>query len=271
MTDFAGNLPAMVRFHHILVNSCALGLAITLISCKPSPTTNPIAIGDQPRSLLRPQSRNPLHPLEVYFVRHAESLANFSGRYSTATERSFSPRAADQIRKLVTKLHSIPLDAAVVSPAWRTMNTAAPVLIDHHIVATIWPELYECCDQHGAARLLRPSKSVRYGRSIEIPPDQAATFKIDPSDSKRFAQGDYQDGMRQIKMGYDKFLKAFSGKSESVMIVGHGYNGSRLLEMFLGRPVLGKFSMANAGVVHLEQNPDGSFKLISLGGSVYRK
>ena len=209
--------------------------------------------------------------IDVYFVRHAETMANYSGHYNTKTEDSFAPSAQKSLPAIVKTLHNVRLDAAICSPQWRTMATALPVLKDHHMKAVLWPELNECCNQIGAARLKPPRKSILHVGPIKISSNFLPYFQLDPTDNQWIANGDYQDGLIQVKLLVKKFLAAFQGKAAHVLVVGHGYCGGRFLESLLGLPVVGHLIPGNAVLIHLRQQPDGSFKLISMKGSYWHK
>lgn len=209
--------------------------------------------------------------IDIYFVRHAETMANYSGHYNGKTEHEFAPSAAKSIPAVVKVLHDIPLDFAICSPQWRTMATAQPILKDHHLTATLWPELNECCNQIGAARLQPARRSILHAGPIKIDPEFQSSFRIDPQDSKWIANGNYQDGLAQIQLLVQKFKHQFDGKRVHVLVVGHGYCGGRFLESMLGMAPNGKLIPGNAVLIHLAQQPNGKFKLISMTGSYWHK
>ena len=234
---------------------CLLPIIIPSIDCAKLSVSHKKSIG-QPSKAAVKITRNKSGQTTVYFVRHAQTMALFTGHYSGKTEDEFSPRASQQLKILVSKLHNVPFDAAVVSPAWRTIHTALPVLKDHHLQATIWPELYECCDQHGlAARKIPPHSNFRYGKVIQVPSALQEFFKSDPRDNRRFAYGNYQDGMKQIKLEVNKIIKNFGGRGMTVLVVGHGYNGSRFVELMQGLSPDGKARLGTTGYVKLVENP----------------
>lgn len=192
----------------------------------------------------------------IYFVRHAQTMALFTGHYSGKTEDEFSPKAPAELKKLVQELHKVHFDAAIVSPAWRTMHTALPVLKDHILQAEIWPELYECCDQHGlATRKIPAHKGFRYMGKVTVPTALKSSFRIDPSDDRRFAYGNYQDGLKQIRLEVKKVIQKFGGKGLTILVVGHGYNGSRFIAMMEGLPPSGRVQLGTTGVVKLVEDP----------------
>lgn len=209
--------------------------------------------------------------LTVIFVRHGETMANYSGHYNGKTLNEFSPRAQKTLDALVQTLHSRQIDSAVVSPQWRTVATAAPVMRDHHLVGTLWPELNECCSQAKSKRGEPARKTILYGSKITPPKGFEDCVKVDPTDPRWIANGNYNDGLAQIKLLVAKFLKTYSGKNETVMVVGHGYCGGRFVESLLGMPPVGRVVPGNAVVIELHQGPDGKFKLVSMKGSELHK
>lgn len=209
--------------------------------------------------------------LTVIFVRHAETMANYLGRYNSKTLTEFSPNAQKTIDALVKKLHSVKIDDAVISPQWRTVATIAPVLRDHHLTGQLWPELNECCSQARSKRSQPARSHILYEGPIKAPKGFEDCVKPDPNDPRWIANGNYQDGIQQIKLLTKKFLQRFSGKHETVLVVGHGYCGGRFLEMLLGMPPIGRIVPGNAVVIELQQRPDGKFEMISMVGSAFHK
>ena len=89
---------------------------------------------------------------DLVFVRHAETVANATGQYSSSTIDRFSSLGESEVKTLTTKLEKEPFfDRIFVSPSPRALRTIAPYLRATHQRATIWPLLYECCTGHRPA------------------------------------------------------------------------------------------------------------------------
>ena len=85
--------------------------------------------------------------LEIYFVRHAETLANVSGVHTTKTNTTFTQRGEEQIKTLTSQLKGHQFDAILVSSLPRALNTVLPYLRASSQTGEVWPELAECCWQ----------------------------------------------------------------------------------------------------------------------------
>jgi broad specificity phosphatase PhoE len=83
--------------------------------------------------------------MKLLFVRHAESMGNASGEYSTAEADSLSPQGEGQAQALATCLSSWRFDKIIVSPRQRALETITPYLAGTDQQAEIWPEIAEAC------------------------------------------------------------------------------------------------------------------------------
>ena len=103
-----------------------------------------------------------LKPTEIYFVRHGETIANATGAYNSRTIDTFSALGEKQVAFFNNQIKNRRFDAIVVSPSPRALRTIAPYLRANNLKATVWPELYECCDAHssrGQASLQKESNT----------------------------------------------------------------------------------------------------------------
>jgi len=69
----------------------------------------------------------------VYVVRHSQSLWNGTKRISGQCNPPLSPKGLGQSRALARALHHIPLTAIYTSTLSRTIETARPTALDHHL------------------------------------------------------------------------------------------------------------------------------------------
>ncbi|OQA24237.1 MAG: Histidine phosphatase superfamily (branch 1) [Verrucomicrobia bacterium ADurb.Bin345] len=198
--------------------------------------------------------------LDVYLLRHAESMGNVTGDYSEENQRTFSPKGLEQVAGIVEKLKAHHFDHIMVSPTHRTRQTILPYLKAHGLTAEIWPEVEECCcDLRGNAS---PARVIPQGDPVIIEEDEALYFRIREDGSIRYAPGDDAEGVAQIFKARDEVLKRFGQSGQSVLIVTHSCTGSRIMEALLGIKPAGRFAPANAAVTHLRQETNGVFRLV---------
>ena len=78
--------------------------------------------------------------LDIYFVRHAETMANASGVNTSGNSNMFSEKGNEQVGALTRELNAMRFDAILVSPAERAINTILPYLKESGQKGIIWPE-----------------------------------------------------------------------------------------------------------------------------------
>jgi len=170
-------------------------------------------------------------PCVVTFVRHGETVANATGRYSNSTLNSFSAKGAAEVAKLTKFLESAPrFDLILVSPAPRTLATVAPYLAATHQKALVWPLLYECCTARRPAGS-HPT-SFSYGSRIEIPKQFANLFVLMPSENKLPDAPGYNEGLAQVDSAVQEFRSKF--ERPRVLVVGHSGMGGHFIHEFTG-------------------------------------
>jgi broad specificity phosphatase PhoE len=207
--------------------------------------------------------------LEVYFVRHGETVSNATGIYNAAGIDTLTPKAIAQANAVASRLASVHFDAAIVSPSPRAERTALPTLKELGTVARVWPEFEECCTQKGAARSKPASRTLPTGGKVKVLPEFKGFVTTDPAHDIMFAPANYADGEVQTRLAYDNFLKSFGsarptqGAVFRVLIVGHSAQGSRFLDLLLGRKPIGDIQLENASITVLSRVPGGHFKQIS--------
>lgn len=171
-------------------------------------------------------------PTDLTFVRHAETLANATGKYNARTLDTFSPKGSKQVERLTKELlASRPFGRILVSPSPRAMRTVLPYLKATGQKATIWPLLYECCTQK------RPSDAHRepykWGGKISIPADCAGYFLMTPGQDRYPAPASYNEGLMQVEDSLSQFRSRFEGGR--ILIVGHSGHGGQFLHALTGR------------------------------------
>jgi broad specificity phosphatase PhoE len=198
-----------------------------------------------------------VQPTEIVFVRHAETVANATGKYNSRTLNAFSARGQIQVSKLTDLLQTESFDAIAVSPSPRALKTIAPYLQRRGLKAEIWPELLECCHQRGAERSKPASPQVRLGPKIEWHFSLDGIFTLRPDGQRYIDAPTYADGKRQVGLSAKRIKDAWSGSGKRVLIVGHSIHGGMLISQLTGGE---KVALANAAPVHLEEVKPGVFK-----------
>ena len=199
--------------------------------------------------------------LDIYIVRHAETMGNVTGDYSEQNQKTFSPKGLSQIAALPAKLEGLEFDEILVSPAWRTQKTILPYLKQNGRVAEICPEIEEVdCNITGSET---PSLDIPAGPAVEIIEDGVGQFFFGKnSASTHYAPRSREESLGILQRAKNKILERFGGRDASVLLVTHSCTGGRFIELMLGQKAKGSFSPANAAVTHLVQKPDGSFDVV---------
>jgi broad specificity phosphatase PhoE len=200
--------------------------------------------------------------LHLYFVRHAETVANATKQYNDKTERTFTEVGEQQRRRLVNKLADYQFDAILVSPLWRAQHTILPYLQANELTAELWPELAECCwqDDHDA----KPSKTMREGPPI-INQD-LARFRLRDAQTTHLwnIRHNYGNGMQQVREAARLIQARFSRSGGTILVVGHSLSGSRLIRILSGSDPEQELNLLNTGLGFLRERHDGTFEIVSL-------
>ena len=199
--------------------------------------------------------------LDVYFVRHAETVANVTHNYTEENQRVFSKLGKEQVEELTRQLASFDFDFICVSPTHRTLKTILPYLRIKNASAEIWPEIAECCWQ--SDRNVKPKAPFQKAEEILLEEQMKGHFHFRDADTDRFYKdGNYADGLVRLRSACDMLIERFSGQDKSVLIVGHSLAGSRIIEMLLGQAPAGKYSPHNAQICYLKETQPGQFRLM---------
>ena len=163
----------------------------------------------------------PPQTCEVTFVRHAETVANATGRYNSRTLNVFSDLGNQQVKALTDRLVAgKPFDTILVSPSERALRTIGPYLRATGQKAIVWPLLYECCTGRRKGAV-----ATRFGYSgkVSIPPGLGGLFTIIPGSDRLPNSPTYGAGLAQVA----ECLKVFRAKYAKgrVLVVGHSGHG----------------------------------------------
>ena len=198
---------------------------------------------------------------DLYFLRHAQTVANATDHYTDETERQFSEEGWRQIGAVTSRLAGLHFDTILVSPKYRVTQTILPYLMAQQRRAEIWPELGECCWQGDLS--LPPSRAV--GDPIVIEPGQELYFYLRAGAmTNEYPAETFGDGTNQVRIVCDLLRRYMAEHEESVLIVGHFLTSSCILNEFLGRPMTNIIRLKNGALTHLHERPDGAFELLML-------
>ncbi|MBU0679538.1 MAG: histidine phosphatase family protein [Verrucomicrobia bacterium] len=208
--------------------------------------------------------------LHIYYLRHAETVANTSAVYTFKNESRFSPAGQKQVESVSGLLSDYEFDSIITSPTFRTRKTILPYLKEKGMTAVIWPEAEECCWH--SDRTTPAGDEIDFRNRILLDEDEAPffTFRDDKADCW-IKLSNYNDGMQIVERTHELILQQYGGKDVTILIVGHQLSGSRLIELLLGLEPVGRFRIENASLSHLKQNRDGTFELLGLSGNEYHE
>jgi len=198
--------------------------------------------------------------VNIFYVRHAESLGNVTHVHSSYNDNTLSEKGHQQTAALTRKLDVYHFDHIVVSPKHRALKTIMPYLKKHGLVAEIWPELDECCWQKSR----QSSSASRPGRGdrISLDADMKPYFKFSHSEYE-YKTRSYGAGIFQLFKATDLIKRRFAGSGKNILMVGHYHAGSRIFELLQGLEPEGRYKLSNAKINHLQETGDGSFRVIN--------
>jgi broad specificity phosphatase PhoE len=169
---------------------------------------------------------------ELNFVRHAETVANSTGRYSVTTIDAFSPKGQAELKALTRHLlSSRPYDLILVSPSPRAMRTIFPYLYMKPQRALIWPLLDECCTSKRPANA--HATQFQWGAQIRFPKDISHYFSLMPTEMRVPVASDYNAGLAQVEAEVREYRARF--QHGRVLLVGHSGNGGQFIHALTGK------------------------------------
>jgi len=199
--------------------------------------------------------------LDIYIVRHGETMGNVTGDYSDTNQCTFSPRGLKQIDALPAKLKPYTFDAILVSPAWRTQRTIMPYLQANKLQAEICPEIEEVfCGIEGDEK---PASDVPVGDGIVLEDADVFRFRDDPA-SFHYKPDHRAEALTQLQRGLKLIQDRYAQSGKTILLVSHGCSGGRMAELLLGLKPRGRFSPENTAIIHIRQEDDGRSELLLL-------
>ncbi len=194
--------------------------------------------------------------LDIYFVRHAETIGNATGDYSKNKGDTLTEKGIQETIELVEKLGKNQYDTILVSPTDRTRQTILPYLKKYQLSAEIWPEIAECCWQDRGP--IPESCPKTGGKKITIAPQNKHIFTLRDENSDRFYKREtYGQGLCQIEDAYSLLRKKYWLSGKKILLISHGSFGRRLITRLLENSPADSFHPKNAKITHLRQTKDG--------------
>ena len=230
--------------------------------------------------------------LKVYYIRHIECGHNVKKQFEKSgipksewpsyvgDQNQFTPKGEKQVGEAAQKLKAIApkFDFIASSPIWRSRQTILQYLRETKQTAEIWPELAEF--NLDALPLLfkdslpPPTKNFLTGKLIAptLSAEEKPFFTIRPGGEHLFNSpisaglpqraSDIKASLEAVVALVKKRFGGAAGADKSILLSGHGTNGTGLLRVFLGNAKDSeKPEMANIGIWMIEQQPDGHFEL----------
>ncbi len=198
--------------------------------------------------------------MELVFVRHGQSMGNMTGDYSIETSDRLSPLGWEQAERLVQRLERKNFEAIYVSPLRRALETALPFLKSTGRTAEVWPRLAEACWQQD--RDAQPPEKRLPRLPLDLPSGADGHYEIPSDFLMPYEDETYPEGLSRIAETAQMLRNLYGGRPVSILILGHGHAGGRLIEMMLGREVIGSFGHANTAHSRLLERDDGTFELV---------
>lgn len=199
--------------------------------------------------------------LDIYIVRHAQTVSNASGVKDRRSDSTFSEEGQAQIPALTAELLKLSFDAVLVSPTERTLRTVYPYLKTSGKTGIIWPEITECCWQQD--RMEGVAGRLITSGAIGLPSEIAPQFSFpDGTPVLKYSNSNYVDGVAQIRRALSLLKASYSGKT--ILVVTHYHAGGVLMAELLGVNRDSLPGLENAGLTHLRELPDGRFKLLTI-------
>ncbi len=201
--------------------------------------------------------------LDIFFVRHAETIGNLTGDYSNNRGDKLTKQGYQETEDVVKKLEEFGYDAILVSPTNRTRLTILPYLKKNKLAGEIWPEIAECCYQK--IEPMPKSCSKADGRKIRIKGGNKNFLRLRDKNTNRFYKKEtYGQGLCQMEDAYNLLREKYWLSGKKILLVSHGNFGKMMIKRLLGYSPAPKFHPSNAKVTHLRQTKDGTFHLVRL-------
>ena len=231
--------------------------------------------------------------LKIYYIRHAEGGHNVKSEWEkkgipksewpeyVGNHDMFTPKGLKEVETATEKLKKYKFDFIATSPLWRARNTIMPYLKETKQQAEVWPELKEGT---GMTMILSPDLPevkppiLNEGDSIHVPKKERDYIKRRPG-GKRYYKRCRSD-KEELRTAYMKYVtehaislikERFGNSDKSILLAGHNSSGVSLMKLLIGEAPGGEArrGIDNTGMWMVEQQEDGSFKLLMYNDKPY--
>jgi len=189
--------------------------------------------------------------MKLMLIRHAESMGNATGEYSTAIADSLSPRGHAQARALANALQKGDFEKMICSPLERTRDTIKPYLEATGQCAEIWPEIAEACwhdEREASAANWRPQPAPPLPDAYQphfCYRDQNVVQHTHPET--------FGEGLCRVYSAVE-MLQTMSKQTEgTILMVIHGHFIREVLNLLLDTRSMNPFHHANCGMTLLHK------------------
>jgi len=183
--------------------------------------------------------------MKVLIVRHAESMGDATGEYSTAQADSLSPRGQQQAIALTEPLRAWSFDKILVSPLQRAWQTVAPYLITTCQRGDIWPELAEAC-WHEEREAVASGWAAQ---PASMPESVACLFRYRDGVSIRPAHPEsFGTGLARVHRALARLELMAETSDQTVLMITHGHFIREVLNLMLKTHTIAEFHHDNVGM-----------------------
>jgi broad specificity phosphatase PhoE len=184
--------------------------------------------------------------IKLILMRHAESIGNATGVYSTQQADRLSANGEQQACAVADVLrHAWRFDQVLVSPLLRTLQTIAPYLKATGRRGEIWPEIAEACwhDER------EPVCAAWSSQPASLPSDFSNTFDFRNHEPIRPAHPEsFGAGLRRVHDALQMIEQMANQADISILMVTHGHFIRELLNLMLETRETIRFKHDNTGM-----------------------
>ncbi len=184
--------------------------------------------------------------MDLYIVRHAESMGNATGDYSTDLHDSLSEKGQQQAVALASRLDALPIEQVICSPLLRTMQTIAPFLQANSRQAELLPELAEACWHEKTTDIVADYYNCESFQMNDELDDLFSGPRKRPIEHES-----YSEGLARIHACHEFVMQCVQSNCQSMLLVSHGFTSGLLMNLLRESPLVSNIHLNNTGLCHL--------------------
>ncbi|WP_161569637.1 histidine phosphatase family protein [Veronia nyctiphanis] len=171
--------------------------------------------------------------MDIFFLRHAESLSNCNGSYSSDPGEPLTQKGYMDAERIIPDLLDLNLDIIMCSPCLRARDTIAPIKRELDISVNILPALAEG-QNIGVDQLISP---------------EPADFVFD-ANGELFPPEDESAGafLSRVRQSVSTINEI---QAKRILVVSHGHMLREILNEYLQTDVKICFPHDNCGLTHI--------------------